>query len=464
MKSRFIASILLASLLMSVAPTLHAQTAVPGFDPSFILSNKDLDDYQSMSLGDIAKFLQNNNSFLSLFTTQDADGTYKSAAEIIYQAAQNNKINPRWILVTLQKEQSLILEQSTPIPNRLDWAMGYGVCDDCSKDDPGIQKFKGFAKQVNSAAARVRYYLSNPHQFNFKAGESYIIDNQLVTIKNQATATFYNYTPHIHGNQNFVRIWSRWFKKTFPDGSLVQVPGEKGVWYIKNGQRRAITSAAVLHSRFAKRAILPISAIDLLNYPQGTSLRFPNFTLVADQTGVSYLLVDDEKKPFESQEVFGKLGFNIEEVEYLTTTDLEDYAIGRPLTIASAYPLGQLIQDSKSGGVYFVQDGIKFPIVDKTILNINFPKRTIIKNDPESLLKYPTGNKITLLDGTLVKTPNAPEVYVISNGEKLAIANEKTFNELGYSWKAIIDVPEHVLNLHPLGAPIDTAQVQISSF
>ncbi|MCC6639128.1 hypothetical protein IT409_01055 [Candidatus Falkowbacteria bacterium] len=450
MKFTRLTSLLVAGIITFSPLATLAQT-VPNFDPSFILSNNDLDDHTSMSLGDISAFLTSQNSFLGSYTTIDTDGFARSAAEIIYLSAHANKINPRWILVTLQKEQSLVLEQSSPIQDRLDWAMGYGVCDSCSKDDPGIQKFRGFAKQVRSASARIRYYLSNPHQFNFKAGETYTIDNQIVTIKNQATATFYNYTPHIHGNQNFVKIWSRWFKKSFPSGTLVQVPGEKGVWLIVNGSRKAISSQAVLFSRFAKRQILPISTVDLLNYPVSTSIRFPNFSLVGDQTGTRYLLVDDQKKPFESLEVFAKLGFNEEEIEWVLTTDLEDYKLGNPLTLASAYPLGQLLQDTKSGGVYFVQDGIKHPIIDKSVLAINFPKRSISKATPESLALYPTGDKIRINDTTLIKSPTSPSVYVVSDGNKLPILDEKTFTTLGYSWNSIKTVPDAVLALHPTG-------------
>ncbi len=449
-----------AGLLIALQLTLVSPLAIPTaqasvFDPSFILTNSDLEAYQSMTLGEIQAFLNNLNSFLATYVTLNSQGVAQSAAEIIYSAAQQHRINPKWILVTLQKEQSLIASQETPIQDRLDWAMGYGVCDSCSKDDPRIQKFRGFGNQVDRAAARVRQYIEQPQQFYFKPGNTYTIGDQIVTIKNLATATLYTYTPHIHGNFNFWRIWSRWFSAYYPDGSLVQVEGEPGVWYITNGMRRAITSKAVLVSRFDPTTIRKVSKLDLEKYPKGASLRFPNYTLVTDQLQNRYLLVNDEKRRFESQEVFARLGFNPEELELVSTTDLEPYADGPTITLGSAYPLGQLIQEKESGGVYWVENGLKHPIVSREILKVNFPTRSITQGDHQTLAGFPTGSRVALRDGTLVKSADSPMVYVISNGNRRPIANETTFVRLGYQWNAIVTTSQQAIEVHPLDEILD---------
>jgi hypothetical protein len=449
-----IITITLIVSMVSMFSPLH-QVKAQDFDPSFIINNSDLQDFESMNLGEIQSFLESFNSFLATYVTEDAYGTRRSAAEIIYNAARTHYINPKWILTTLQKEQSLVADQQTPTPNRIDWAMGYGVCDDCSKDDPLIQKFKGFGKQVDRAAARVRFYITNPHLFNFKAGGTYEISGETVTIKNLATATLYIYTPHIHGNQNFWKIWSRWFSRYYPDGTLVQASGEPGVWLIEDGYKRPILSAAVLNTRFNKNDIITTSKVDLASYPTGRALKYPNYSIVQDSLGDIYLLVDDAKKKFESLEVFRKLGFNTAEIELADDADLITYAEGRDITLASAYPYGQLIQDQTTGGVYFVQDGFKHPIVSREILKVNFANRTIVKGDQETLNGFVTAHKVLFYDGKLVKSVDSPDVYVISNGQRRRIANEETFRRLGYEWTDIIETNAQAIQLHSLGDEIN---------
>ena len=91
----------------------------------------------------------------------DIFGVQKKASEIIWDYAQKFSLNPRFITVLLQREQSLI-EDTSPSTDQLNWAMGYAICDSCSKSDPLLQKFSGFANQIYYAAKRIREsYLSD---------------------------------------------------------------------------------------------------------------------------------------------------------------------------------------------------------------------------------------------------------------------------------------------------------------
>lgn len=143
-----------------------------------------------MTLNQIQNFLQEQGSYLSNYRTENAYGLTKSAAEIIYEASTkaydvsfNSKtgiytcddgivlgeklieselikkcqsittVNPKLLLVLLQKEMGLI-ENPSPSSFRLDFATGYMIFDGmqtCSPYDP-CYRFKGFGKQINSAA------------------------------------------------------------------------------------------------------------------------------------------------------------------------------------------------------------------------------------------------------------------------------------------------------------------------
>ncbi|MFA5188335.1 MAG: hypothetical protein WC460_03165 [Patescibacteria group bacterium] len=454
-KSKICTILLFLSLLLS--PILAVNPALAfDFDPNDIISDGDLQDYSTMDMNAIQDFLNNQKGILKTYNTNDNFGITRSAAEIIYNAAQTYKINPKWILATLQKEQSLVTNP-TPKQRDLDWAMGYAVCDSCSTDDPQIAMFKGFGTQVDRATYRIRYYYDHPNEFNYKIGQQCTIDGQNVSPYSQATANLYIYTPHLKGNYNFWNIWNRWFSKIYPDGTLIQQTGSDKVWLIAGGKRREFWSKSALASRFGTNRITEVSKNDLQRYEIGYPIKYANYSLLKSPAGKIYLIVNNEKKEIESAEVFREIGYNEDEVIEVTDEELSYYADGRQITLNSLYPQGALLQDKNTGGVYYVEDGIKYPIWSKEILAINYNKSyKVTKVSPEELDKYVTAaNGVKLRDGTLVKLPAENKVYVISNGQRRWISNENTFNQLGYTWSEVITVNDKVFSLHPQGEDLD---------
>lgn len=449
MLKKFISGFLFA-LIITLPSSVWAQTD-SDFNPHFILSDYEMRDYKSMTYSDIERFLERKGN-LNQQALIDKNGIVQYATEIIYRAAQDYQINPKVLLATLQKEQSLI-EDDNPTAGRLDWAMGYAVCDDCSKDDPAIQKFKGFGKQVDRAAARFDYYFKNPLQFNFQPGKVCEIDDQIVIPANQATANLYIYTPHLHGNENFKKIWDRWWQRLFPDGSLVRIAGDvkNDVYLIQDGLKRKFEQMSALLSRYDINKVVEIQATDLDQYPDGKIIKFSNYSLLSSPKGTVYLLVDDTLRGFASAEVFKKMGYNWAEVEKVSWEDLTDYEEGEPITKDSVYPQGALLQDKTTGGVYYVINGKKQPIWSVELMTANFANRKVVPVAPEELDGYLTIEPVVFKDGELVKSPSEPTVYVISNGEKRPITDEATFNGLGYKWANIIIASEKSLSLHRAG-------------
>jgi hypothetical protein len=452
--NKIITILILLNLLVFLGLALKPALALD-FDPNQIIANADLLEYESMNINDIQTFLNNQNGILKNFKVLDNFGIERTAAEIIFNASQTYKINPKWILATLQKEQSLVTNPS-PSQKNIDWAMGYAVCDSCSVDDPALAMFKGFAVQIDRATYRIRYYYDHPDEFNFKMGKLCSIDGRDVLPFNQATANLFNYTPHIHGNYNFWNIWNRWFAKIYPDGSLLKQEGQSDVWLIADGKRRPFWSKAALASRFDVSKIKEVSRNDLLRYPEGYPIKYPNYSLLKSSSGKIYLLVNNEKKEIESNEVFRMIGYNPEEVIEVTDEELSYYEDGRKITLDSIYPQGALLQDKSTGGVFYVEDGIKYPVLSKDVLAINYKNYKLTVVSPDELAKYITAaNGVKLKDGTLIKLAADSKVYVISNGQKRWLANEQTFNQLGYNWKDIVTVNEKVFTLHQEGEPLD---------
>lgn len=162
-------------------------------------------------------------------------GGVKSAASIIYDAAQACGINPQVLIVLLQKEQSLITDD-WPWSIQYRSATGYG----CPDTAPCDSEYYGFFNQVYQAAKAFRRYEANPTLFNYRAGRNNYIQynpnsacgGSNVFIENQATANLYIYTPYqpnqsalnnlygsgdscgAYGNRNFWRIFNDWFGST----------------------------------------------------------------------------------------------------------------------------------------------------------------------------------------------------------------------------------------------------------
>lgn len=244
---------------------------VAAFDPGYIISDYQMSRYDSMSEAEIQAFLKSKNSCndtnLSKYTFGNkvsyysetapytwhvdnghfvcmADEIIKSetAAKIIYQAAQDYRINPQVLIVLLQKEQGLVTDT---FPNSIQYrsATGYGCPDTAACD----VKYYGFKNQVRKAAELFRTVLDGGWT-NYPLGENYVQYNpnracggSVVNIRNLATSALYRYTPYqpnaailagwndgcaAYGNLNFYKYFEDWFGGSMIDGEWkeMQIP------------------------------------------------------------------------------------------------------------------------------------------------------------------------------------------------------------------------------------------------
>ena len=492
----------------TIVPEAQAQAALDSsFNPNNIISDAEMLDTYSLSLGEIQTFLQEKGSYLANYQTINAYGELKTAAEMIYDAARNNydcagvtlsetpteaerklkcrqitTINPKVLLVLLQKEQSLI-QNPNPTQKALDEATGYG----CPTGQTCNPYWKGFGKQINSAALQFAAYMKDPNRYGFRASITYIAKDGrsmlksvakavqdgdynsivstpgfvTVTVENQATAALYNYTPHVYnGNYNFHRLYNSYFpvglerpatNLAYPDGSVLKLAGEPGIWLIEQGKKRPFLNYASFISRFSPRQVITTNKTLLDAYPVGENVKFPNYSLVQTPDKKIYLLAGNEKRPFDNLTTFRAIGFNAEELEQASEAELAGYTIGKEINASSTYVTGALLQDTKTGGVYYVENGTKAPILDKAFLTHKYKDKKILPASTEVLNKYVTVDPVRFEDGTLLKSDSFPAVYLISNGTKRAFATEEVFKSLGYNMDTIITASSKVLYLYPLG-------------
>ena len=232
--------------------------SLAGFDPGYIISDYQMGNYVSMSEAEIQSFLLSKGNcrdtdvnkagyypslkyhikdghFVCLAEETFGDGEVygeedgESAAHIIWQAAQDYEINPRVLLVLLQKEQGLITDSW---PNNVQYrsATGFG----CPDTAPCSSQYYGFKNQVRNAASMFRTVLDGGWT-NYPLGNNYIQYNpnaacggSVVNIRSLATSALYRYTPYqpnagalaagygtatcgAYGNRNFYLYFQDWF-------------------------------------------------------------------------------------------------------------------------------------------------------------------------------------------------------------------------------------------------------------
>ncbi|HVM90977.1 MAG TPA: hypothetical protein VMU11_03725 [Verrucomicrobiae bacterium] len=443
-----------ARLISDIVPASDLQN---GFDPNLILDDNDIFDLGGMDLNQLRAFLSTRGT-LGQIKVRDIDGVMKPPADVIWRVATSYKLNPKYLLALMQKEQSLV-EDPDPTQKQFDWATGFAVCDSCSMDDPSIQDYKGFANQLEYAAKqhRERYLLQllgkGTTISGYAPGKLATIDGVNVTPVNNATAMLYTYTPHIHGNLNLWHIWRRWFSLSFPDGTLVQAKTSGTYYLIRNGQKKAIGSKAIAASMFDISKAVVTEDSQLSGYPDGQSISFPNYSVVRTEDAKLYLIVGEKKRLIANKAIFTKLGFVEDDVVDGTNADLTAYTDGTDITSEKQYPTGLLAKDP-AGTVWYIEDGVKHKVPSAAFLNLYFKGKKAKALTQKQIDAYKTGDDYHLRDGELVKSDKGSAVYVVENGALRPIASGDVFEQLGWQWRNVITLPAKLVASYQVGLPV----------
>ncbi|MFA6194535.1 MAG: hypothetical protein WC719_02170 [Patescibacteria group bacterium] len=132
---------------------------------------------------------------------------------------------------------------------------------------------------------------------------------------------------------------------------------------------------------------------------------------------------------------------------------MASYAVGKTVTATSTYITGALLQDSKTGEIFYVENGTR-ALVDKLLLDIKFTGKKIVKKTTKELKVYATTTPILLDEGSLVRTDSFPTIYLISGGKKRPFATDAAFSTLGYNPANVITVTSKFLYNYDMGESI----------
>ena len=257
--------VIASGIFMVVLPNYKATATANAnnFQPGRIIDDSVFTNYNSMSVAQIQAFLgskvlscDTNGTLLATeygstlthaqyaankgwsappYTClKDYSENSLSAAQIIYNTAQQFQINPEVLIVLLQKEQGLVTD-TWPLATQYRTATGYG-CPDTTVCNT---VYYGFTNQLHWSGTMFRAILdNNPNWYTpyILGSNNYIRYNPAtscggttVNIQNRATQALYNYTPYqpnaaslaagygggdscsSYGNRNFYLYFNDWF-------------------------------------------------------------------------------------------------------------------------------------------------------------------------------------------------------------------------------------------------------------
>lgn len=174
---------------------------------------------------------------------------------------------------------------------------------------------------------------------------------------------------------------------TLEEGSLVKEPGKPSVYLVENGLLRPIPNANIFEANnFDWNSIIEVS---LSGYEIGEDLGYPedyDFTdgmLVKGSSANVYVISNGQRRWIQTEEIFNALGYKWSKVHNISDAKLGTYPEGNYITSSDSHP-----------------------------------------------------------DGTLIKYATSTKVYLIEAGKKRWIVSEEAFNNAGYDWDNIIEVPD----------------------
>jgi LysM repeat protein len=425
------------------------------FDPGLIISDSVFYDFGTMSVADIQRFL--DGRVAACRAAADRPGCIKdyrlstpgatgspgrcesvpaksniTAAELIYDIARACGINPRVILVKLQKEQGLITS-TDPSPRAYDFALGM----DCPDSPSGCSAASaGFFWQLYKGVGQLNWYSNPAGSFTWLKPGSVIsrpyypnrpsCGSQSFTLQNKATAALYYYTPYVptqaaltnlysagdscssYGNRTFWRFFSDWFGSPIGGGFLLKAA--KGETFLIVDEVKYRVPDSVLLSSLAPLG--PIGEISK-DYLDSFVTMGDMTPLIRNATAERFWFADNGKRmSFSSCEQVAAFGLNCGSAVTLTSTQFTALASGGEVTNVVV---------GASNDRYFVEAGqLREILNDSSAAEASLPLTAASPIRREALNYLPIGLPIAS-NGSLVGNRETGALGVVADGSFFGI-------------------------------------------
>lgn len=527
-KKFIVISILLFSLLVNPSSAGAALPQESGFDPNNLIDDRIFANEDAMSASQIQSFLSSKNSvlantsdsFIALLREPVSNQALKdrledpgasktvarSAAQLIYDASQASGINPQVILVTLNKEQSLITGRQSDsgdvLQRALDFSLGFG----CPDSQPCGQTYKGFYFQLfgnvdnednrwlgaakslmtsfNTPGGRGPFYNGKTSRVgdvislgNTLGGYDGVLPQQNIVLSNSATAALYRYTPHVYnGNYNFWKFFKQWFGNPSsgsgnqPTGNLLKVSSNSDVWIIEGSSRYLLPEWVADSKGIRTSKAEKVSKSVLNGYTNAGMYPVTDNTLIYVNSKY-YIFVANQRRLITTDQI-AKTGLDKDDAFRISSREADKYTSGpdyvpvisvpptvpeqpsTPITPPIVPPStsaseGAVLKSSSSPAVYLVSNGKLKLFTYATFVQYDALKNMQIVSDAE-LAKFPKDGLVLPKNGSLIKSFTSPTVYFFEDGKKKPMDAE-VFRNRGFAFTSVYELDQKEIDALPLG-------------
>lgn len=303
------------------------------------------------------------------------------AAQIIYDTAQQYRINPQTLIVLLQKETGLVTANQ-PGAWRYASATGYG----CPDSNPGVcnANYRGFTNQLKWAGTMYRAIMdASPTWYTpYSVGNNQIYyhpdlgrcGSSLVNIENRATLALYSYTPYqpnqaslnaeygvgdscsTYGNRNFYHYFTDWFGSTTMNSTFLRTIDDNSLYLVSGGVKYPIADITLFNALYPLGGVGYVSQSYLDTKVTGQKLG----RVIRSSNGTVYFYDAGIKLPFGSCAQVEAYGSSCGQ-----SVLLEDYQIN---SLFNGPNMTDLF-GTTSGKRFYISGGMKREVLDNESLS-----------------------------------------------------------------------------------------------
>jgi len=488
---------IISAITLAIIPFTAFAQVDPAFNPSKLIEDKVFSDTQTFGgAAGIQKFLEVKGSVLANTTVdflvklkepqvtllkegledpQPNLGRLRTAAELIWDASKHSGLNPQVILVTLNKEQSLITGHQDSSPEKLQKALDRAMGFDCPDSGGCGDLFPGFYFQLfgNFDSTGNRYLgaaKSLMKSFNVaggrgpltngqvaKVGQTITIENtegppnnapasQLVTLLNNATAALYRYTPHVfNGNYNFWKFFQEWFR--YPNGTLIGLLGDTKTYIVQNGTKQLVPDFVARARGMVLSSRVVASPNEMDGYPTDKVYGPSDNTVVRIENDPKlFVFIKDLKYPV-SEFVLSQRNLSVTNALNMTQAESALFELGPVLPPSE----GTILRGQTDQSVYVVENSRLKLFSAFTFAQRKITGKQITLVPDSEVATYEKQGFVSPLDNTLVKAQNSGTVYLIDKGLKHPLTAE-LFKNKGLSFKNVAVLSSEEVGALPIGA------------
>lgn len=201
----------------------------------------------------------------------------------------------------------------------------------------------------------------------------------------------------------------------------------------------------VFNNTVPQGQVLGTSTIDVIGQNNnGSNNKYTKATALYKVAGKPdvYAILNGQKHYISSPAVFNRYGYKWSDVKTVSQQELDKFPAARWLRSSDASTVYYIFQRPQG-------QWLKIAIPTPTVF-ISYPQNywgNVVVVDQDDINAYP--------NATLVKTSDAPGIYLIENGYRRLFVSANSFEQRGYNWADVVVISQAHLDSFLPGATLD---------